>query len=67
MAAGIGVVQVKRERRTLVVQGLGQTPRGTNFIRHTIDLRCKNSADPAFKSHLAAAVEAMLAQEALPL
>lgn len=67
MASGIGVVRVKRERGTLVVQGLGQTPRGTNFIRQSIDLKCKSSADPAFKSNLQTAVAEMFAQSVLPL
>lgn len=67
MAAGIGTIQVKRERRTLVVQGLGQTPRGQKFIRQTIDLKCKSTADPAFKANLRTAVAEMFAQAPLPL
>lgn len=67
MANGIGTVQVKRNHGELVVQGLGQTPRGQKFIRDTKRLGVKSSTDPQFKAKLKAAVEQMLAQEALPL
>lgn len=67
MASGIGTVQVKRERGKLVVQGLGKTPRGQNFIKQTVVLSAKNIADPAFKSQMATAVAEMFAQLPLPL
>lgn len=56
MAAGIGTVQVKRERGKLVVQGLGKTPRGQKFIKDTVELDAAHMSDPAFKSDLAKAV-----------
>lgn len=62
MASGIGTVQVKHSRGKLVVQGLGKTPRGTNFIRDTIDLSVKNTADPKFKEEMAAAVKEMFSE-----
>lgn len=62
MAVGIGTVQVKKSRGTLVVQGLGKTPRGTNYIRDTIDLSVKNTADPKFKEEMAAAVSKMFSE-----
>lgn len=65
MAAGIGTVEVKRARGTLVVQGLGKTPRGQNFIRQTKALSAKRMHDPAFKSELKLVVAEMFAQPPL--
>lgn len=67
MTAGIGTVHVKRSRGTLVLQGMGQTPRGQNFIRQTIDLESKTTEDPDFKKHLETAVAEMFAQAVLPI
>lgn len=66
MAIGIGTVQVKRERGELVVQGLGKTPRGQNFIKDTETLGVKSSADPAFKGKLVAAVAKMFTETPSP-
>lgn len=62
MAVGIGTVVVKRSRGLLVVQGLGKTPRGQNFIKDTEPLNVKSSADPAFKGNLKAAIEKMFTE-----
>lgn len=62
MAAGIGTVEVRRARGKLVVQGLGQTPRGTRFIRQTTPLSVKTVTDKGFKSQMETAVTDMLAQ-----
>lgn len=67
MAAGIGTVEVKRSRGKMVVQGLGKTPRGQNFIKQRKELSAKTPADPAFKSELKTAVTEMFAQGSLPL
>lgn len=67
MTNGIGRIEVRTERGKLVLQGLGKTPRGQNFIRETIDLGVKTSEDPEFKAHLATAVVKMLAHKELPL
>lgn len=67
MTNGIGTVQIKMERGVLVLQGLGQTPRGQKFIRQSVSLGVKSSSDPAFKANLKTAVEGMLAQEDLEL
>lgn len=64
MAIGIGTVQVKREHGTLVVQGLGKTPRGQNFIKHTVPLGVKSSSEPTFKSNLAAAITEIFTEQA---
>lgn len=62
MAIGIGTVQVKRERGVLVVQGLGQTPRGQNYIKDTKSLEVKGSSDPQFKGKLTAAIAQMFTE-----
>lgn len=67
MASGIGQVEVRRSRGKLVVRGLGQTPRGQKFIKHSVELSAKSTADPAFKSELKAVVTEMFAQGSLPL
>ncbi len=66
MAIGIGTVQVKREHGVLVVQGLGKTPRGQNFIKDTIPLDVKSTADPAFHGKLVAAVAQMFTEKPSP-
>lgn len=67
MAAGIGTVEIKRVRGGLVLQGLGKTPRGQNFIRQTKALKPQKMSDPGFKSALASAVEEMFEQSPLPI
>lgn len=62
MAVGIGTVQVKRSRGDLIVQGLGKTPRGQNYIKDTKPLGVKSTADPEFKTRLAAAVVEMFTE-----
>lgn len=66
MAFGIGTVQVKRDHGTLVVQGLGKTPRGQKFIRATEPLAVKKMSDPDFKANLKTAV-ARIIQESSPV
>lgn len=67
MASGIGTVEVKRARGKLVVQGLGKTPRGQNFIKQTTALGVRRMHESAFKDELARAVAEMFAQLPLPL
>lgn len=67
MAHGIGTIQVKRERGKLVVQGLGQTPRGKRFIRQTVVLSAPRIGAKEFKTELSTAVSEMMAQAKLPL
>lgn len=62
MTNGIGTVEIRRSRGKLVLRGLGQTPRGQKYIKRSVDLGVKNTADPAFKSKLAAAVTEMFAE-----
>lgn len=62
MAIGIGTVEVKMSRGTLVVLGLGKTPRGTKFIRDTEALSVKSPADPKFKAELGQAIAKMFAE-----
>lgn len=67
MASGIGTVEVKKGRGGLILQGLGKTPRGQNFIRQVKALDVQSSRDPALKAHLKTAVAEMFAQPPLPL
>lgn len=60
MAANIGTIHVRRERKRLVVQGMGSTPRGSQFIRDTEKLTATTMAAKDFKPELAAAVNKML-------
>ncbi len=63
MASGIGRVQVKRSRGKLVVQGLGKTPRGQNYVKVVEQLDVKSTADPKFKGNLKAAIARMFAEQ----
>lgn len=67
MSNGIGTIEVRKSHGKLVVQGLGQTARGTKFIRTTTELTATKMSDKNFKSEMAAAVKAMIAQSVLPL
>lgn len=66
MTVGIGTVEVKRVRGELIVQGLGKTPRGQNFIKDTESLKVKSTADPAFKGNLTAAMAKMFTESPSP-
>lgn len=60
MGNGIGTVEVKRVRDHMVIQGLGQTPRGQNFIRSKEVLETGNMASKDFKAQLEAGIRKML-------
>ena len=60
MAAGIGTVEVKKVHGKMVVNGLGQTPRGQKFIRNAVVLEVADPADPKFKGELSTAVTQLL-------
>lgn len=60
MAKGIGTVEIRRERGKLVLQGKGQTPRGTKYIKAIEDIATKRVSDPEFKEEMAAAVGKLL-------
>lgn len=62
MAKGIGTVQIRRQRGKLVVQGLGQTPRGQRFIRSTEDLKAPTMASKDFKDEVSVAITKMLGE-----
>lgn len=62
MGIGIGTVEVKKSRGEMVVQGLGQSSRGTKFIKDRVPLGVKSSADPEFKGKLAAAITKMFTE-----
>ncbi len=62
MGIGIGTVEVKKSRGEMVVQGLGQSPRGTKFVKDREELGVKSSADPQFKTKLAAAITKMFTE-----
>lgn len=66
MPAGIGTVEVKKQRGKIVVNGLGQTPRGQNFIRKQKALGVARISDPKFKSEMAAAVTELLSETPSP-
>jgi len=51
-----GQVHVKRQRDALTVQAMGQTPRGTRFIRKAEPLPNAKMGTPEFKRELATAL-----------
>lgn len=67
MANGIGTIQVKTERGTLVVQGLGRSPRGTKYIKETLALKVTTMASKDFKAQMSTAVKEMMAETLQPL
>lgn len=67
MTNGIGTIHVRRQRRKLVVQGDGKTPRGQSFIRSYKEMTTPSMRDAEFKAEMTGIVEEMLAQETLPL
>jgi len=60
MASGIATIHVRKSKGMMAVQGDGRTPRGQKYIKETIELTVKSTADPRFKAEMATAVEKLL-------
>lgn len=68
MKPGIYEIHVRRHRKKLSVQTFGRTPRGTKFRKESEVLKAVGTADPEFKTELAAAVVKLMYQQVpLPL
>lgn len=63
----VTAVEVRRSRGTLVVVGLGATPRGQRYIKAQKELKAKRVSDKDFKAQMTAAVDEMLARGELGL
>ena len=61
MSAGIGTIEVKKKGKTLVIQGLGRTPRGQKYIKKHVPMNAKSTKDPGFKDEMSTILEKMLA------
>ena len=66
MTVGIAQIHVKRQRGKLVVQGMGQTPKGQKYIKASEELSVSNIGDKDFKAQMSAAVGKLLAEEGSP-
>lgn len=64
MTVGIAQIHVKRQRGKLVVQGMGQTPRGQKYIKRSEDIAAPKMTDKEFKAELATAVAKLYGSEA---
>ena len=64
MAHNSGLVEVRRSRGKLVVNGIGRTPRGQKFIAEQVALKSHDMSSEGFKKEMAAAVEKILGSEA---
>lgn len=60
MAVEAGRIVVKRSRGKLVINAMAQTPRGTQFIKASKELKCEKVTDKDFKDEMAAAVEELI-------
>ena len=56
MAKEYASIQVKKQRGGFVVSGMGQTPRGTKYIRAKLPIKAKSILDPNFKKEVSQAV-----------
>jgi len=63
MASQYGLIQVKRSRGKLQVQGIGRTPKGAKFIKKSEGLVVKDIGDKDFKAELATAVGKLYVEE----
>lgn len=60
MANGIASIHVRTQRKRITVTGMGQTNRGTKYIKNSVTLKATKMTDKNFKSELAAAVNELL-------
>lgn len=63
MTLEVGQVHVKRQRGVLVVQGMGQTPRGQKYVKKTVEIDAGKVTDKDFKGKQAAAVAELFESE----
>lgn len=63
MARQAGKIVVKRSRGKLVINAMAQTPRGTQFIKATRELKVKHVSDKGFKEQMASAVEELIGKD----
>lgn len=61
MASSYGTIHLKVVNKRLKVIGMGQTPRGQNFIKQVVGMNARSPADPKFKAELATAVDELFA------
>lgn len=64
MSHNSATIEVRRSRGTLVVNGLGVTPRGQKFIADQVKLSAHDFGDKNFKTELATAVKQIIDREA---
>lgn len=60
MAAGIGTVEIKKQRGKMNVLGLGKTPRGQRYIKQAIIIEASQKDRERFDAEVTAAVEKLL-------
>lgn len=57
MGKGIAAIHVRRTHKRVIVQAVGQTPRGQSYLKQAVALKVKFIGDENFKIELAAAVK----------
>lgn len=60
MSKGYAQIHLKKVRGVLEVQGFGQTPRGSKFLKKSVPLTSKSPGNEKFKGELLSAVEELL-------
>ncbi len=56
MGKGIAAIHVRRSHKKVIVQAIGQTPRGQSYLKQAVTLDVRSIADENFKVELAAAI-----------
>ena len=63
MGMQAGKIVVKRSRGKLVINAMAQTPRGTQFIKATRELKVEHVGEKDFKTEMAKAVEELIGKD----
>lgn len=56
MPSNILSIELRESKNGLTVQAIGQTPRGTRFLKQHVYMKADKTSDPGFKQELADAV-----------
>lgn len=56
MPSNILSIELRESKNGLTVQAIGQTPRGTRFLKQHVYMKAQEPDDPDFKRELAEAV-----------
>lgn len=60
MPNNVNTIEMRKQRGHLTVTSIGRTPRGTKYLKQSIQLKATSPSDPDFKDELAVAVNTIV-------